>query len=235
MTTVPVVSAGAPLPVPVDSLARAAWLGLDTRAAQGVRAVLRGLAVLLPPKSASGRVTVAQVADASGRSLRRARQVLQVMEAVGLITWTRGDILAGGRRPSLIRVSKKLLAALVTYARRRMPGRLARRAAEFAKRLAETLRARTIPARKRSPRVVAEPGYKPVKAPTHGEMNAPLPPLQGEGKGGAGPTVPAPLPKTGTMLNQPRPKTGSRWREVAKRIHQLRGAQEKGLNSAVRE
>ena len=194
MTTVPVVSAGAPLPVLVDSLARAAWLGLDTRAAQGIRAVLRGLAVLLPPKSASGRVTVAQVA-----------------------------------------VSKKLLAALVTYARRRMPGRLARRAAEFAKRLAETLRARTIPARKRSPRVVVEPCYKPVKAPTHGEMNAPLPPLQGEGKGGAGPTVPAPLPKTGTMLNQPRPKTGSRWREVAKRIHQLRGAQEKELNSAVRE
>ena len=158
MTTVPVVSAGAPLPVLVDALARAAWLGLDTRAAQGVRAVLRGLAVLLPPKSASGRVTVAQVADASGRSLRRTRQVLQVMEAVGLITWTRGDILAGRRRPSLIRVSKKLLAALVTYARRRMPGRLARRAAEFAKRLAETLRARTIPARKRSPRALLQAG-----------------------------------------------------------------------------
>ena len=152
MTTVPVVSAGAPLPVLVDSLARAAWLGLDTRAAQGIRAVLRGLAVLLPPKSASGRVTVAQVADASGRSLRRTRQVLQVMEAVGLITWTRGDILAGGRRPSLIRVSKKLQAPLVTSARRRMPGRLARRSAEFAKRVVASTRARTRPAQQHPPR-----------------------------------------------------------------------------------
>lgn len=205
---VPVLPAGAPLPVLVDALARAAWGELGSRSAQGARAVIRGLATLLPPRSAVGLVTVAQVADAAGRSVRRTRQVLQALEYAGLITWRRGELLPSGRRPSLIRVSKRLLAALVTAARRAMPGRLARRTAQFAARLAEHLDRKRAGLVKPARRVTVDDTDKPgLNARTHGEMNSPLPPLRGRCGGRATPDRPPhpptkkpPTPKGNAML-----------------------------------
>lgn len=202
------LTAGAPLPVLVGALARAAWIGLDQRAAQGVRAVLQGLATVLPPGSASGRATVAQVADASGRSVRRTRQVLQTMEAVGLIRWTRGDLLAGGRRPSLFRLDKKLLVQLVKHARRELPARLAARTAAFVERLATTLRQATVLRQSRAVRRQSAPA-RAAQPRGHGEMSASLPPSRGRERGALAATprrVEAGLSVPGTTAGKPRPK-----------------------------
>lgn len=232
MTSTPVMrlTAGAPLPVLVGALARAAWIGLDQRAAQGVRAVLQGLATVLPPGSATGRATVAQVADASGRSVRRTRQVLQTMEAAGMIRWTRGDLLAGGRRPSLFRVDKRLLVALIRHARRELPARLAARTAEFLQRLASTLRQATVLRQARAVRRAAGRVSAPDSrrdAQSHGEIKTALPPSRGRERGSLRLTprrFESGLAVPGTMAGKPRPRLGPGSRaEQARQLAAARG------------
>ena len=137
------VSAGWSLDRLVSALARAAWAELEPRAASGLRTVLRGLVDVLPHGSASGQTTAHQLADTTGLSERWVRRCLALLEDMGLITWTRGYILAGEPVPSIIRVSKRALADLVNRARRAMPERLQQRADELAARVRETIRTRS--------------------------------------------------------------------------------------------
>lgn len=109
---------GAPLPVLVTAYARAGWLGLDGADVRAARGTLEALARLLDPRSGQGFTTVNQIADAACYSPRRVRTMLtEVLEPSGLVSWTRGGIVSGRPQPSIIRVSKTLLLALIRSAR----------------------------------------------------------------------------------------------------------------------
>lgn len=187
------LNASAPLPVILDALARAGWADLDGRAAQGVRSVLRGLAALLPHKSATGQATANQIADAAGLKSRQTRDNLQVLEDAELIVWTRGGIIDGRPQPGFIKVNKKALVLLVHRARKELPARLARRAAETAQRVRDTLNVRTLRNRGRAEawRAHKNPSDKRRNAASHAAFNATLPPLRG-GNGQAESTCTAP-------------------------------------------
>lgn len=177
-------TAGWPLDRLVKALAKSGWDVLTGRQGGGYRAVLRALADLLPATSGSGLVTAPQIADVAGLSEKWARHILTQLEAAGVIRWTRGTIIAGKPHPSLIRVSKRALADLVNRGRRAGDDRLARRAAETARRIRETLRQATL-ARRPAPRPIEPPTPIPVRsrpAPPRAELSATLPP-NGEGPG----------------------------------------------------
>lgn len=108
---------GAPLPVLVAAYARAGWIGLDTADVRCPRAILDAFTRLLDPRSGQGFVTVSQIADAACYSERHVRTMLAVLEAMGLISWTRGGIREGRPEPSIIRVAKTVLLDLIRRAR----------------------------------------------------------------------------------------------------------------------
>lgn len=169
------VTAGWSLPSLVDALARAGWGVLHGRQGGAPRNLLRALAQVLPDRSATGLVSANQLADMSGLSSRWTRSTLAVLERAGIITWTRGGIIDGKPRPSLIRVSKRALASLVNHARRTHGKKLRGRAASFARRLADELRGRTIlrsqrPAPRRNAAAHAE--LKPTLSPLWGRDTA---------------------------------------------------------------
>lgn len=179
------VTAGWPLPKLLAALARAGWADLDTGAAQGIRSTLRALSDLLPHGSALGQVTTNQVADAAGLSARWTARCLRYLEEVGLITWTRGMLLAGVPTPGVIKVNKKILALLIRKARGLMDERVRARAAETSRRIRETLRKPTQTNKPKTP--APEPWYiRSSKTPDRQnplservELRATLPP-QGE-------------------------------------------------------
>lgn len=157
-------------------LRRAGWgdlAGADTR---GMRAALQALADLLPPNMASGRVTAPQLAEAAGYSERWMRSRLVLLEDAGVITWTRGGVVAGAPVPSLIRVHKTVLLELIKNARRLRDAMLARHRAAQRKRiegLVNTLR------RKRNPgKPAGQPHAELASGPSHyveGSRTAPAP------------------------------------------------------------
>lgn len=160
------MSAGLPtaawsLPSLVNALGRGGWGALDGRAGQGVRSVMHALVALLPHKSAEGTLTAAQVADAAGLSLRWVRDRLQLLEAAGLVTWSRGFIDRGKPKPGRIRVNKRLLAQLVRDQRPAMDARRQLRREQFAERLKGI----------RNPHRVK---YRPLS--DRAELGSPLPP-----------------------------------------------------------
>ena len=225
------LNASAPLPTILDALARSGWAELDGRAAQGVRSVLRGLAALLPYRSATGLVTANQVADAAGLKSRQTRDNLQVLEEAGLIVWTRGGIVDGRPQPGVIKVNKKALLALVHRARHELPARLARRAAATAQRLRDTLHRRTLrnQGRAQAWRAGRRNQTAPDKArnPAHHAAFSATPSPFGEVTGRP-PVAPAlPLTDTGqtmpgTQLGKHR-AVGSRAARLRDQIRQQRG------------
>ena len=212
------VTASWPLPRLVSAIARAGWDELAGRRGGGYRAVLRALADLLPERSAVGLVTAPQIADAAGITERWARHILTGLEEAGVIAWTRGTIVDGRPQPSLIKVSKKVLAALVQRSRSTKDARLAARAAETSKRIRETLRMRTLyRSQRRRPAPAASPAPR-------AELSATLPPFRGGSRGPEGPALP--LTDTGqtvpgTQLGKVR-NVGSRSARLRSAIGQLR-------------
>lgn len=201
------LNASAPLPVILDALGRAGWDSLDGRAGASCRAVLYALAGLLPHRSAVGLATANQVADGAGLKERATRTALNLLEEMGLITWTRGGIRDGVPVPGVIRVNKKPLLALLRSARAAMPDRLARRAAETAQRVAATLRRRTLAnrAKMNAWRGRQTGDDKRRNPPPHAAFNAsPSPYREVTGRPSAPPSTP-----TGTIINN-RPAVGSR-------------------------
>lgn len=202
------VTAAWPLPRLVSALARAGWHVLDGRQGGGYRAVLRGLCDLLPHGSASGLITAAQLADAAGLSERWTRAMLTNLETAGVITWTRGTIIAGRPMPGAIRVNKAMLADLVRAARPAHDAELARRAAATSARIRDTLRRFTL-ARYRPPATPSTPTPPAPRPPArHAAPRAELsatPSPYGEVTGPA-PAVPVPV---GTLIGT-RPLVGAR-------------------------
>lgn len=101
------------------SLSRAGWGSLAGRENQGVRSVLRAVADFLPDKSAAGRVTALQIAEAAGLSERWTRRCLSILEDLGIIEWYRGGIYNGRTEPSFMRIVKQKLADLIPSARKK--------------------------------------------------------------------------------------------------------------------
>lgn len=101
----------------VGSLARAGWGELGGREWQGVRSVLRAIVDLLPYRSGEGLVTASQVAEAAGLSDRWVRRCMHVLEDAGVIAWHRGGVIDGRPQPSIVRVSKRAVVALIEAAR----------------------------------------------------------------------------------------------------------------------
>lgn len=167
----------------VGSLARAGWGELGGREWQGVRSVLRALVDLLPYRSGAGLVTAAQVAEAAGLSPRWVRRCMCVLEDAGVITWHRGGVVAGRPQPSVVRVSKRAVVALIEAAR---PLREAR---DAARRTATLARLREL----RTGYVRARGGYRRRSA--HAELSTTLPPLRGGDGPGAPPGPPQETPR----------------------------------------
>ncbi len=219
MSSVP--KAGWACPALVDALARAGWGVLDGRRGGAARSVLRALAQLLPSRSACGMVTANQVADVAGCTSKWARSTLGVLERAGIITWTRGGIVEGRPTPSLIRVSKRALVALIRDARGKHAKRLRGRAASFARRLADELTHRTIVRRSTTPRRQRRNGGR------HAELSGTLPPLRGRVPGADAPRIQT-VPR-GSRLSKdytPPPRRGpSRWEVCLAAIRKARACE----------
>lgn len=108
------------LPSLLRSLSRAGWGELSAREFQGVRAVLAGLADVLPDKSARGSTTAFQISLTAGRCEKTVRTALARLEELGIINWYRGGIIDGRPQPSFIEVVKAQLVELIRRARRQV-------------------------------------------------------------------------------------------------------------------
>lgn len=203
-------TAGWSFPRLLSALARSGWGPLAGREGGALRGIVRGLADLLPHGSATGLVTAEQLANAAGISERWARDRLTVLEAAGIITWTRGGIVAGRPTPSLIKVSKRALADLVNRARPIRDAALAARAAATAERIRDTIRQHTI-LRRPTMRPARRTTTPAPRAPLHAELSATLPPY-GEVTQGL-------RPVTSTLIGRPRPARGPRAAELRRRLN----------------
>lgn len=173
MTTHRQSTAGMPLPLLVDRLARAGGGGLERRH----MAALTALARVLPRGSAAGTTTAQQLADSARYSGRWMRDTLAELEGLGVVEWRRGGVAYGAPTPSWIRVDKRSLVALIAQGIDQLAELLATRAADTARRLAG-LRP-FVRSKRRKPRSAhAEVGAHPTP---DGEVTSPA---------GAGDTVP---------------------------------------------
>jgi hypothetical protein len=112
----PLPGAGAPARTLVQMLARDGWGELHGRWGGGVRATLIALSLELPAHGA-GLVTTPQVALAAGQSDRWTTRCLHLLEDLGVITWTRGGVVAGVATPSGVRIIRQRLVELIEAAR----------------------------------------------------------------------------------------------------------------------
>lgn len=163
------VTAGAPTPVILRSLALAGWGPLAGREWQGVRSTLTALVHRLPAVAGQGWTTAHQLALSAGLSTRWVRTCLEVLEALGVIKWRRGGIIEGRPCPSFIRLSKRALVALVKLARPAKAAAEAAHAAETKARI-QTLRKTTV-----------LPKSHNRRSSNHEELSASPLPLRGEG------------------------------------------------------
>lgn len=170
----------------VQSLANAGWGPLSGGAHQGLRSTLQALVASLPYKSGAGFVTTNQVADRGGLSARWTRDCMQLLEALGLITWTRGGVQQGRPMPSHVRISKRALVELIRLARPALDAIQSARRAATNRRIAGLIRVYRTP-RKRIP------------LSRHVELGADLRPLTGESPGDDSPVEQSPIERRATM------------------------------------
>lgn len=130
------LTAGTPLDVLVDRLAKAGWGDLSKPELRGLGRVLNELARVLPPKAGAGKVTAPQLAGMCGYTERWVRRCLTLLEELEVIQWDRGGIVAGKPVPSWIRVSKAALVDLIHLARTKQGERTRERAIETRVRMA---------------------------------------------------------------------------------------------------
>ena len=161
----------------------------------------------------NARASLQDISHAAGLSATPCWARIKKMEEAGVIAWTRGTIVDGRPQPSLIKVSMKVLAALVHRSRSTKDARLAARAAETSKRIRETLRMRTLyRSQRRRPAQAASPAPR-------AELSATLPPFRGGSRGPEGPA----LPLTDTGQTVPGTQLG-KVRNVGSRSARLRSA-----------
>jgi len=123
------LNAHAPLWRLVDALAAAGWGDLRD-APQSVRSYLLALARLADPRTAVVETTDAQAAERAGLSPRTIARARTWLQRHGVVTMLRRGARQGLRGvPSLLRVTKRALVALLPAARRAKDARARRRAA----------------------------------------------------------------------------------------------------------
>ncbi len=111
------LTAYAPVPSLLTSLANAGWGELAGHSWKGARSILDALARSLPYKTASGYATAYQIAQrAGGMSERWTRRCLEFLEEIGLIQWNRGGIVDGKPAPSYFRIVKSKIIELIALA-----------------------------------------------------------------------------------------------------------------------
>jgi hypothetical protein len=119
------LTAGTPLNVLTDRLAKAGWGDLGHPSMRGLARVLDALASTLNPRTGAGYTTAPQLAEKSCYTERWVRRCLLLLEELDLIEWHRGGVQGGKPVPSWIRVSKAVLADLVAIARHKQGEHLA--------------------------------------------------------------------------------------------------------------
>lgn len=112
-------TAHAELPSIITSLSRAHWGVLAEQGHKAARTLLRALCdSVVDWKTGIGRATKWQIARAAGyRSQETVRTGLNLLEDLGIITWTRGGIVRGKAQPSRFKVIKTRLVELIREAR----------------------------------------------------------------------------------------------------------------------
>lgn len=144
------------------------WGVLDGREHRGVRDVLRILCQLQHSKAVV--ITGRQLAKRVGLSEKWTRKCLHVLEALGIIRWTRGHIEQGRPRPGWITVRAGRLAQVVHHAREEARTERARSRAETTDRIRRTVRNHTLWPRKKR--------HNPVS--DHAELSSSLPLREGK-------------------------------------------------------
>lgn len=118
MSRQPTLSPYWPTPSLMTSLANAGFGPLAGNGMHAVRSVLDALVRSLDYKTGSGFSTAPQIAErAGGISERWTRRCLEFLERIGLITWTRGGVIAGAPSPSHFRIIKAELVRIIELAR----------------------------------------------------------------------------------------------------------------------
>ncbi|MST49487.1 hypothetical protein [Mobiluncus porci] len=104
-----------PAPVLLQSLTRAGWGELAGNEWQGVRSTLTAIVARSRGKSTL-EATVWQIAQSAGLSEKWTARCLYILEGLGVIRWTRGEIVEGKPRPGLIAIMKATLLELIRQA-----------------------------------------------------------------------------------------------------------------------
>ena len=144
------------------------WGVLDGRSMRGVRDVLRVLCHAQHSRAVV--ITGRQLAKRVGLSERWTRRCLHVLEALGIVRWTRGHIEQGRPRPGWITVRAGRLAQVVRHAREQAATDRAEHRRSTGHRIRTTVRNHTLWPRKKR--------HNPLSV--HAELSASLP--LGEGK-----------------------------------------------------
>lgn len=112
-------NAHAPVPSLLRSLSRAGWAGV-LREDRACRALLRALSdTVVRDDTGIGKATLWQIGQAAGyRSKSWISRKLAKLEDAGIITWSRGGIVAGKQVPSVFCIVKTALVALINAGRR---------------------------------------------------------------------------------------------------------------------
>lgn len=123
-----------PVYVLFRSLARGGWGAFAGAEWQGVRSTLGALV------ARSGRtgleVTVWQVAQAAGLSEKWTSRCMAILEGLGVIRWTRGEIRDGRPLPGYVQIMKRVLLDLISQAWKQGDKAWAARRVATARRLA---------------------------------------------------------------------------------------------------
>ena len=160
------------------------WGVLDGRENRGVRDVLRVLCHAQHSKAVV--ITGRQLAKRVGLSEKWTRRCLHVLEALGIIRWTRGHIEQGRPRPGWITVRAGRLAQVVRHARDEARTERARSRAETNDRIKRTVRNHTLWPRKKR--------HNPLS--DHAELSASLPLSRGKDAGASPPAASSKSPLT---------------------------------------
>ena len=144
------------------------WGVLDGRENRGVRDVLRVLCHAQHSKAVV--ITGRQLAKRVGLSERWTRRCLHVLEALGIVRWTRGHIEKGRPRPGWITVRAGRLAQVVRHAREAAAADRAEHRRQTTHRIRTTVRNHTLWPRKKQQTPLSD----------HAELSSSLP--LGEGK-----------------------------------------------------
>lgn len=174
------LTAGAPLHVLVDALARAEWGALAGRKFAFIRALLQFMATTSRgtqfSKSGEIVITRAQIAQRCGYSSKTVQRNMPIFEDEGLLVWQRGVAVYGIPVPGRLKINKRLLVQYIHDARAAFGSREARRRARTRARLERFHRLRML---SNQPKGEDRGDTKTLLSPLQGRKTARTPQARG--------------------------------------------------------